>query len=263
MPISFSCGQCGAEFTAPDDVAGKRAKCGACGGVTRIPSPQPPPAPIVIDAVAIAPPSIPAWPGPPAVQREVAQETAPPRERRAKVRRRALTITPILCVVAGYGLRWLTAPTITVADVDAEVRAALTRYDEIVAAEHAAKILQDAANVSQLQMQELSPRHAYVYGAGEQLLRDALVKSGFADGFFAVEEVVRFPAVVGWPPGRQPWLLRGTVNGEHFIAHAAHDILESSVSRPGNWKLHYIERRGKPFKNYQTPIPGLPVGVTP
>jgi len=38
MAIVFSCGSCGKKLTAKDEHAGKRAKCSACGGVTRIPS---------------------------------------------------------------------------------------------------------------------------------------------------------------------------------------------------------------------------------
>jgi len=38
MAIEFSCGSCGKRLTAPDEHAGKGAKCRACGGVTRIPS---------------------------------------------------------------------------------------------------------------------------------------------------------------------------------------------------------------------------------
>src|SRR5271157_1020388 len=38
MAIEFSCGSCGKRLTAKDEHAGKRAKCSACGGVTRIPS---------------------------------------------------------------------------------------------------------------------------------------------------------------------------------------------------------------------------------
>ncbi len=38
MAIEFPCGSCGKRLTAKDEHAGKRAKCSACGGVTRIPS---------------------------------------------------------------------------------------------------------------------------------------------------------------------------------------------------------------------------------
>jgi len=54
MAIKFACPHCGKRFTAKDEQAGKRAKCSACGEVTRIPSqptreaddsPTPPPVP--------------------------------------------------------------------------------------------------------------------------------------------------------------------------------------------------------------------------
>jgi len=38
MAIELSCGSCGKKLTAKDEHAGKRAKCSACGAVTRIPS---------------------------------------------------------------------------------------------------------------------------------------------------------------------------------------------------------------------------------
>ena len=38
MAIRFACQHCGERFTAKDEQAGKRAKCSACGEVTRIPS---------------------------------------------------------------------------------------------------------------------------------------------------------------------------------------------------------------------------------
>ncbi len=54
MAIKFACPHCGKRFTAKEENAGKRAKCSACGEVTRIPSqstseadhsPTPPPVP--------------------------------------------------------------------------------------------------------------------------------------------------------------------------------------------------------------------------
>ncbi len=54
MAIKFVCPHCGKRFTTKEDNAGKRAKCSACGEVTRIPSqptwevddsPTPPPVP--------------------------------------------------------------------------------------------------------------------------------------------------------------------------------------------------------------------------
>jgi len=51
--IDFSCSDCGARFKAPDDKAGKTAKCPKCGAAIRIPSPgakQHPPADLAVEA---------------------------------------------------------------------------------------------------------------------------------------------------------------------------------------------------------------------
>lgn len=41
MPISTRCPGCGQTIAAPDSAAGHKAKCPKCGGVIRIPSPDP------------------------------------------------------------------------------------------------------------------------------------------------------------------------------------------------------------------------------
>jgi predicted RNA-binding Zn-ribbon protein involved in translation (DUF1610 family) len=57
MPIQVTCMTCRRAFNAPDNAAGKRAKCPSCGGAIDIPSaaappaPPPPPKDDVLDAI--------------------------------------------------------------------------------------------------------------------------------------------------------------------------------------------------------------------
>src|SRR6476620_5599879 len=41
MPIEVSCPACGVRLKAPDSKAGKKARCGKCGGRVPIPGPAP------------------------------------------------------------------------------------------------------------------------------------------------------------------------------------------------------------------------------
>ncbi len=43
MAIEFACGSCNKRYRVKEELAGKRARCKACGHVTKIPSPEPPP----------------------------------------------------------------------------------------------------------------------------------------------------------------------------------------------------------------------------
>ncbi|MEX2316811.1 MAG: hypothetical protein WD669_06645 [Pirellulales bacterium] len=45
MPIEVTCPSCNRRFNAPDNAAGKKAKCPQCGGVIAIPIAAPPPPP--------------------------------------------------------------------------------------------------------------------------------------------------------------------------------------------------------------------------
>lgn len=42
VPIKVKCPSCQSGFTAPDNAAGKKAKCPKCGGAIEIPTPEPP-----------------------------------------------------------------------------------------------------------------------------------------------------------------------------------------------------------------------------
>src|SRR5271157_3617871 len=71
MAIKFACPHCGKIFTTKDEYAGKRAKCSACGEVTRIPSqptweaddsppvPAPKPADAPMGIPRLIPPAVP------------------------------------------------------------------------------------------------------------------------------------------------------------------------------------------------------------
>src|SRR6185503_11791640 len=41
MAIPFQCHQCGGQFAAPDELAGKKAKCQRCGAVVQVPAAAP------------------------------------------------------------------------------------------------------------------------------------------------------------------------------------------------------------------------------
>ncbi len=76
MPIIVSC-KCGKRFRAPDELAGKKAKCSGCGTVLVVLRPEPAPAPPQRTDAAPPPPSRPAAPRRPAVK--AARSPAPPR----------------------------------------------------------------------------------------------------------------------------------------------------------------------------------------
>lgn len=50
--ISFKCSQCGHKFSAPDDYAGKKARCKNCEQVNVIPAPEKEPQHSCDDSVA-------------------------------------------------------------------------------------------------------------------------------------------------------------------------------------------------------------------
>jgi hypothetical protein len=64
MSISFACGQCGKDYEVPDELAGRRVRCKACGTVMRLPEASPLDSPDDDDGYALEPAEEPVGPPP-------------------------------------------------------------------------------------------------------------------------------------------------------------------------------------------------------
>lgn len=88
MPIAMRC-RCGKDIRVPDDAAGRKVRCQACGGLSTVPMDLDGGAEVV-DTGAPAPRPRPAYPDPPAVaQAHAGAATGPFATWRPRARRRA------------------------------------------------------------------------------------------------------------------------------------------------------------------------------
>jgi DNA-directed RNA polymerase subunit RPC12/RpoP len=104
MSIEFDCAACGKHYKVADAMAGKRAKCKACGGVIQVPALDSGPVEVEPGEAedASSPPPPPVKPPPVAAKAPASFQTA---ESACPSCRAPLAPKAVLCVACGFDLR--------------------------------------------------------------------------------------------------------------------------------------------------------------